>query len=685
MTDFYSPIARGFVRVAAASIPTVVADPKTNAQTVIAAIEEASDEGASVIVFPELTLTGASAEDLFSHDLLIDECEMALLDIASATEDCSTLAIVGTPLRSGGKLLNAAVAISNGELHAAWLKSDVDRSRSSYESRWFSPAEGIDFVSILSVPIPAGDSFTLLVQDIPGLVIGTQIGDNVTNFAPQAALPIPGGVDSAGVTLIANPAASPALVGKKRQRRLQAAYSSQRNHAAYIYAGAGAGESTTDSAWDGDAFIFEDGALLAENERFATGPRVIYADLDLRALSGKRKFDAKTMAAEDAFGATVIPIVLGPHKDWELSRDIARFPYISSDREKMREDLEEAFNLQVQALAQRLRAIGNPHPVIGISGGLDSTQALLVCAEAMDRLGRPREDILTFTMPGFGTTDHTKNNAVKLCESLGTTFEELDIRPTAKQMLTEMGHPFGRGEPVYDVTFENVQAGLRTDFLFRIANARGGIVVGTGDFSELMLGWCTFGVGDHMSHYSVNPGIPKTLMQHLIRWIIRTDRFGAGVNDTLQSILDTEITPELIPTHDGAQIQSTQAKIGPYELQDFNAYYMLHLGMTPEDVAFRALHAWGISARGTWPEGYEDDAKHEYSLKEILEWLRLFTRRFFANQFKRSTLPNGPKIVEGAGVSPRGDLRLGSDVTSAAWVRRIDALAEDLGLTIDRK
>ena len=674
MIDFHSPISHGFVRVAAASIPTAVANPLANAQTVIAAVKEASNEGASIVVFPELTLSGASAEDLFFQDLLIQECELALLEIADATRDCATVAIVGTPVRSGSKLYNAAVAIARGEIHVAWLKGDQPRSRSNYENRWFTPGFEWDFVTIGGVPAAAGTNVTLEVVDIPGLVVTTKIGELSLPCSPSAAQ---------GATVIANPVASPALVGKKRERRAMYDAASKASHAAFIFAGAGEGESTTDSAWDGDAFIFEDGALLAENERFGTGTSLTYADVDLAALQAERRFSTGP-ESQEPISIGHIPVELEPKLDWELEREIPRFPFISNDAKRMSEDLEEAFNIQVQALVQRLRAIGNPHPVIGISGGLDSTHALLVCAEAMDRLGRPSTDILTFTMPGFATSDHTKNNAIDLCKHLGTTFEELDIRPTAKQMLTDMGHPFGRGEPVYDVTFENVQAGLRTDFLFRIANGRGGIVIGTGDFSELVLGWCTFGVGDHMSHYSVNPGIPKTLMQHLIRWVIRDDRFGADVNDTLQSILDTEITPELVPSS-GEEVQSTQAMIGPYELQDFNAYHMLHLGLGPESIAFRAFHAWGSIARGSWPEGFEAVAKNEYSLAEILTWLRLFTRRFFANQFKRSTLPNGPKVVEGAGVSPRVDLRMGSDITSQAWIERIDSLADALGLEIERK
>lgn len=352
----------------------------------------------------------------------------------------------------------------------------------------------------------------------------------------------------------------------------------------------------------------------------------------------------------------------------------------------MDEDCFEAYNIQVTSLIRRLQSIGpNVKPVLGVSGGLDSTHALLVCAEAMDRLGRPREDILTFTMPGFATTEHTRSNAQKLAEALGTTFATLDIRPTATQMLREMGHPAGHGEEVYDVTFENVQAGLRTDFLFRIANDRGGIVIGTGDLSELALGWCTYGVGDHMSHYSVNPGIPKTLMQHLVRWVVSSGKFAEPVNETLRSILATEITPELIPLREGEQPQSTQSSIGPYALHDFTLYYSLKYGYRVEKIAFCAWHAWRDISEGAWPANFPESERVAYDLPEILMWMRLFFRRFFQNQFKRTAVPNGVKVMPAGSLSPRGDWRMPSDASSAAWLQRIDDLGASLGFEVVKR
>ena len=361
-----------------------------------------------------------------------------------------------------------------------------------------------------------------------------------------------------------------------------------------------------------------------------------------------------------------------------------RFPFVPDDPARLAQDCYEAYNIQVAALVQRLGAIGNPKIVIGVSGGLDSTHALIVAARAMDRLGRPRSDIHAITMPGFATSAGTRRNAEDLAVGLGCTFEELDIRATATQMLTEMGHPYGEyartgvlpegasERDLYDVTFENVQAGLRTDFLFRIANHRGGIVLGTGDLSELALGWCTFGVGDQMAHYGVNAGIPKTLIQHLIRWVVAEELFDDAVGRTLLSILDTEISPELVPAEAGGAIQSTQAKIGPYALQDFTLWHVLRRGSRPSRIAFLAHKAWADAQSGDWPEGLPSSEKVAYDLPEIRRWLELFHRRFFTNQFKRSTLPNGPKVVAGGSLSPRGDWRMPSDAAATAWLAELE-------------
>jgi NAD+ synthase (glutamine-hydrolysing) len=362
-----------------------------------------------------------------------------------------------------------------------------------------------------------------------------------------------------------------------------------------------------------------------------------------------------------------------PSDDIGLLRNIERFPFVPSNRERLEQDCYEAYNIQVAGLEQRLRALDYPKVIIGVSGGLDSTHALIVAAKAMDREGRPRSDILGFTLPGFATGDHTKNNAIKLGEALGITFEEIDIRETAKRMFAEIGHPFARGEKVYDVTFENVQAGLRTDYLFRLANQRGGIVLGTGDLSELALGWSTYGVGDQMSHYNVNGGVPKTLIQHLIRWVISTDQFEKSVTDVLQSVVDTEITPELVPAGEEEELQSSEAKVGPYALQDFSLFQVLRHGFQPSKIAFLAWHAWSDPERGQWPPGFPEGNRPTYSLSEIRHWLQVFVQRFYSfSQFKRSALPNGPKVSHGGSLSPRGDWRAPSDMSARIWLDEIE-------------
>jgi NAD+ synthase (glutamine-hydrolysing) len=362
-----------------------------------------------------------------------------------------------------------------------------------------------------------------------------------------------------------------------------------------------------------------------------------------------------------------------PAGDIGLRREVERFPFVPADPNRLQHDCYEAYNIQVAGLEQRLRALHYPKVVIGISGGLDSSHALIVAARAMDREDRPRSDILAFTLPGFATGEHTKRNAVELCRALGVTFTEIDITDTAKLMLKEIDHPFAHGEEVYDVTFENVQAGLRTDYLFRLANQRGGIVLGTGDLSELGLGWSTYGVGDQMSHYNVNAGVPKTLIQHLIRWVISSGQFESEVGEVLQSVLDTEITPELVPSGEEEELQSSEAKVGPFALQDFSLFQVLRYGFRPSKIAFLAWHAWSDPEGGKWPPGYPDNKRPSYSLKEIRHWLQVFAQRFYSfSQFKRSAMPNGPKVSHGGSLSPRGDWRAPSDMSARAWLDEIE-------------
>jgi NAD+ synthase (glutamine-hydrolysing) len=399
------------------------------------------------------------------------------------------------------------------------------------------------------------------------------------------------------------------------------------------------------------------------------------ADVDVTRLRQERmrvgSFGDSTTLSPPEAPFRIVPLDFTPPAgDLALVRPIERFPFTPSDPAKLAENCYEAYNIQVQGLARRVEATGSKSLVIGISGGLDSTHALIVAAKAMDQLGRPRSDILAYTLPGFATSDRTKSNAWALMKAIGVTADEIDIRPAARQMLADLGHPFAKGEPVYDVTFENVQAGLRTDYLFRLANHHKGMVVGTGDLSELALGWCTYGVGDQMSHYNPNSGVPKTLIQHLIRFVAASGDVDAATSDLLEDILATEISPELVP---GEAVQATESFVGPYALQDFNLYYLTRYGMAPSKIAFLAWSAWHDAAAGAWPTGIPETARRAYDLPEIKRWLELFLKRFFANQFKRSAMPNGPKISSGGALSPRGDWRMPSDATADAWLAELAA------------
>ncbi len=674
--DFFSIYDQGFARVAAATVPVSLVDPAANAATILATARQCSDDGVAVAVFPELGLTGYSIEDLVLQDTLLDAVDAALVTIVEASRDLLTVLVVGAPLRARGRVFNCAVVVHRGRILGVAPKSYLPTYREFYESRQIAPGDdvrGTIRVAGSADEVPFGPDLLFRATDVADLVLHVEVCEDMW-------VPIPPSAEAAlaGATVLANISGSPITVGKARDRAMLCESASSRCLAAYLYAAAGEGESTTDLAWDGQTMIWENGALLAESERFPSGARVSVADVDLQRLRQERMrqgtFDDNRRTHAGRVGAfrEVTFVLDPPRRDLGLRRAVDRYPFVPHDAALLAQDCYEAYSIQVAGLEQRLRAIGSPKIVIGVSGGLDSTHALIVACRALDRLGRPRTDVLAFTMPGFATSDHTKSNAIALMESLGVTWAELDIRPAATQMLRDLGHPFGAGEPVYDVTFENVQAGLRTDYLFRIANQRGGIVLGTGDLSELALGWCTYGVGDQMSHYGVNTGVPKTLMQHLIRWVIASGQFSDEVGHTLQSILDTTITPELVPHQEGVAPQSTEAMIGPYAVQDFTLYYLLRHGLPPSKIAFLAWHAWHDAAAGQWPAGYPEQARTAYSLADIRHWLEVFLKRYFANQFKRSALPNGPKVVRGGSLSPRGDWRMPSDASARVWLAELE-------------
>ncbi len=639
--------------------------------------ESCHERGAALVVLPELSLSAYSIDDLLLQDALLEAVEAGVADIVAGSRDLMPLILFGAPLRHQGRLYNCAVAVHRGRLLGVVPKAHLPNYREFYERRHFASGAGTEggTIALAGTIAPFGPDLLFEAEDVPGFILHAEICEDF--WVP---IPVSSEAALAGATVLANLSASNITIGKAETRRLLSQSQSARCLSAYLYAAAGAGESTTDLAWDGQAEIFENGVLLAETERFPTGAQFTVADLDLDLLRQERArmgtFDdnrRRHQARSDAFRRVSFRLD-PPAGDIGLLRRVERFPFVPDDPDRLALDCYEAYNIQVAGLAQRLEAIGVKRAVIGISGGLDSTQALIVTAKAFDRLGLPRTDILAYTMPGFATSDETKANALRLMQALGVTWQELDIRPAARQMLADMEHPFARGEEVYDVTFENVQAGLRTDYLFRLANQHGGIVIGTGDLSELALGWCTYGVGDQMSHYNVNSGVPKTLIQHLIRWVIASRQFDESVGETLDSILSTEITPELVPVVAGETPQSTEAKVGPYELQDFNLYYTARYGFRPSKIAFLAEHAWGNADHGAWPAGFPEDRRRAYDLKTIKSWLRVFLQRFFGfSQFKRSALPNGPKVSAGGALSPRGDWRAPSDGNARIWLEELDA------------
>ena len=675
---FRSLYRHGFARVAACSTRTHLADPATNAQSILRMARELHDQGAALAVFPELGLSSYAIGDLLHQDTLLHGVEAAIGTLLEGSRDLMPLLLVGAPLRHLGTLFNCALAIHRGRLLGVVPKVHLPNYREFYETRHFASGDATDGgeIALAGQRAPFGPDLLFGATDLPGFVVHAEICEDVW-------IPVPPSSEAAlaGATVLGNLSASNITIGKAETRRLLCRAQSARCVAAYLYAAAGAGESTTDLAWDGQASVFENGDTLCETERFPAGDQVAIADLDLDLLRHERmtmgSFDTNRRRAGRPFRQVAFRVE-PPAGDIGFRRRVERFPFVPADRARLEQDCYEAYTIQVSGLAQRLQAAGIRRVVIGVSGGLDSTHALIVCARAFDLLGLPRADILAFTMPGFGTSGTTRENAWKLMRALGVTAAELDIKPAAELMLRDIGHPYAGGQPVYDLTFENVQAGLRTDYLFRLANHHNGIVIGTGDLSELALGWCTYGVGDQMAHYNVNAGVPKTLIQHLIRWVISARLFSAEALATLDAILATEISPELIPVVDGAAPQSTEASIGPYALQDFSLFYTLRHGFAPSKIAFLALQAWEDAGRGEWPPHFPADRRVAYDLATIRKWLAVFLRRFFAfSQFKRSAMPNGPKVSAGGSLSPRGDWRAPSDGNARTWLEELERGVEE--------
>ena len=681
---FGSLYRHGYVRVAAAVPRVQIAEPLVNAERTLELARRASEQGTALVAFPELGLSGYSIEDLLHQQALLDGVLGALERLVAASGELFGLLVVGAPLRAEGGLFNTAVVIHRERVLGVVPKSYLPEYREFYEKRHFRAARDLvgDELQLLGETVPFGPRLLFGASDVEGLAVHVEICEDLWAPIPPSTY---GAL--AGATVLVNLSDSNVTIGKADYRRLLCASQSARAISGYVFASAGAGESTTDLAWDGQALIFENGDRLAETERFADREQLIGADINLERLLSDR-------TSTSSFGDSVhdqrrtlrrfqrIEFELGVGDAVApLRREIERFPYVPADPVTRNQRCEEVYSIQVQGLQTRLRATGIEKLVIGVSGGLDSTHALTVCARAVDRLGLPRTNVLAYTMPGFATSQLTLTNARALMDALGVSGRELDIRPAATQMLRDLEHPAAGGDPVYDVTYENVQAGERTSHLFRLANLHHALVVGTGDLSELALGWSTYGVGDQMSHYNVNASVPKTLIQFLLRWAIDTGQYSGAAGSILESVLDTAISPELIPNEDpdadrpGADSESV---VGPFELQDFFLYYILRFGFRPSKVAFLAHHAWRDRGLGSWPDLIPAERRNQYSLAEIKHWLEVFLDRFFrTSQFKRSAMPNAPKVGSGGALSPRGDWRAPSDSTAAAWLAELRAAVPD--------
>ena len=669
---FYAIHTHGLIRVAAATPRASVGDTGANAEATVALAREADARGVDLTVFPELNLTSYAIDDLHLQAAQQRATLAAIAIVVEASVTLRPVLLVGAALVRNGRLYNCALAIARGRVLGVVPKTFLPNYREFYEKRWFASGVGMTGLTIdlNGEHVPFGTDLIFAARDLPGFVFHTEICEDYWAPTPPSTA---GAL--AGALICCNLSASNIVIGKARDRAMLAASQSARAVCAYVYSAAGPGESTTEVAWDGQGLVHELGEQIAESARFSTEPELVVADVDCERITQERLRtgtfnDAAVFAGNPETRFRRIAFDHAPVlADSGLERAIRRFPFVPNDPTRRDDDCYEAFNIQVEALSKRLVAAHAETIVIGVSGGLDSTHALIVAAKAMDRLGRPRSAILGFTMPGFATGEGTKANAWALMRALGITAEEIDIRPAATRMLQDIGHPFSEGEPVYDITFENVQAGLRTDYLFRLANQRRGIVLGTGDLSEMALGWCTYGVGDQMSHYAVNSGVPKTLIQFLIRWCIRTDQYDAATDAILSTILAQEISPELVPAGADGALQSTESMIGPYALNDFFAHYMIRYGLAPSKIAFLAWQAWRDASVGAWPEDLSADARVAYDLPTILHWLEKFLFRFFTtSQFKRSAMPNGPKVSAGGALSPRGDWRAPSDGTATIWL-----------------
>lgn len=635
---------QGFVKVAAATPNVRVADVDYNKQEICKAIDEAVSNGAKLVVLPELCVTGYTCGDLFAQDVLLKKAEEALQEIITHTEGHDALMIVGLPYAVHGKLYNVAAVFSHGELLGLVPKTFLPNSGEAYEMRQFCPApKKAEWLLINREEIPFGPKLLFSCVDMPNLVVATEICEDV--WAPN-----PPSVEAAlaGATVIVNCSASAEAVGKDSYRGDLIRGQSARIIAGYVYANAGEGESTTDVVYGGHNIIAENGVILSESPQFVN--EIIYSEIDVDRIISERRKNTSFQPLEDVNEMLRIPFSLDI-EDTTLTRKIEAMPFVPSNLQDRENRCEEILTIQAMGLKKRMQHAQCKSAVVGISGGLDSTLALLVTAKAFDMLGLERSKIESVTMPCFGTTDRTYQNACTLTKKLGATLKEVVIKDAVRTHFRDIGHD----ENVHDVTFENAQARERTQVLMDIANMTGGMVIGTGDMSELALGWATYN-GDHMSMYGVNGSVPKTLVRHLVKYYADTCQ-DKELSAVLLDILDTPVSPELLPPKDGEIAQKTEDLVGPYELHDFYLYYILRFGYTPSKIYRLAKYAFA----GTY-----DDAT-------ILKWLKTFYRRFFMQQFKRSCLPDGPKVGS-VDVSPRGGLRMPSDACASVWLQELDCL-----------
>ncbi len=681
MNNFFNLYRHGFIR-AAVAIPEVrVADPAYNTSHTLELARKAASKKAILILFPELGISAYSNEDLFHQQALLEKVENEIRLLLRESAALDSIIIIGAPVMSESLLYNCALVLHRGHILGVVPKSYPPNYREFYEARQFRPATVASHSTITycgQESVPFGADLLFRIKNIPSFTFAVEICEDLWVPVPPSSL-----ASLSGATVIANLSASNITIGKAQHRHTLAAAQSARCLSAYLYSAAGHGESTTDLAWDGHALIYENGQLLAESTRFGLEPSITFADIDLDHLTQERlrqntfaenARSLKNLAPKFRTVECEIKLTEGT---LPLQREYPRFPYVPANAESRDKLCYEAYNIQVHSLIKRLLSSGMENIIIGVSGGLDSTQALMVAIKAVDLLGWSRERVRAYTMPGFATSARTKENAWRLIHALKVTGEELDIQDSCRLMLKNIGHSAAVGENHFDTTYENVQAGERTSHLFRLANLHRGLVLGTGDLSELALGWCTYGVGDHMSHYNVNAGIPKTLIQYLLRWLTSQKDTEESTRSVIHDILDTEISPELVPGegNNTQPAQRTEDFIGPYELQDFNIYYTTRFGYRPSKIAFLAYSAWHDKSEGAWPD-IPEKKRNEYSLAQIKHWLEIFTRRFFSSQFKRSVMPDGPKVGSGGSLSPRGDWRAPSDSEASPWLEDISQIPD---------